>query len=373
MAKTKVKNIITSAVFVLIIAFLSIACLFHKPNDYSSSERRKLEQFPEFSMENVLSGKFFSKFQTYAADQFPMREGFREIKSISRFYLLHRKENNGIYISNGVAVKKETKINTDRLTSNVKLWQSIVEKYFPDSNIYYSVIPDKNYYASGNKYPHYSYDAFMNTVSSNAPSGAKYINIFDRLTISDFYSTDIHWKQECIYSVAEKIAQSMGAKIDAEGSYKIENCGDFYGVYYGQSALPLSPDTLNILKNSTTDSAKVYLYSYKDGKFVKDETVVYNPEDLSSNDRYDIFLSGPEALVEIENPNNKNGKTLFIFRDSFGSSISPLLISGYERIVLADTRYMSSALLAQIGLDTQGAADVLFLYTTTTLNDTVMR
>lgn len=373
MTKTKVKNIITSAVFVLIIGFLSIACLFHKPNSYSASERRKLEQFPEFTLENILSGDFFKKFETYTADQFPMREGFRELKSISRFYLLCRQENNGIYISNGVAVKKETTINDERLESNVKLWQSIVEKYFPESNIYYSIIPDKNYYASGNKYPHYSYDAFMNIVSSNAPAGATYINIFDRLAISDFYATDIHWKQECIYSVAEKIASSMGAKIDAENTYRKENCGDFYGVYYGQSALPLSPDALNIMKNTTTDSAKVYLYGYSGGKFVRNETVVYNPEDLSSNDRYDIFLSGPESLVEIENPNNKNGKTLYIFRDSFGSSISPLLISGYERIVLADTRYMSSSLLAQIGLDTEGATDVLFLYTTTTLNDTIMR
>lgn len=372
MKSAKVKNIITSAVFVLIIGFLSISCLFHGAKDYSESERRKLEQFPSLTLGNVLSGDFFKKFEKYAADQFPMREGFRSIKSVSRFYLIGRQENNGIYISNGIAVKKETEINSDRVTSNVKLWQSICNKYFPDANIYYSVIPDKNYYASGNKYPHYDYNEFMKIVSSNAPKNSHYINIFDNLAISDFYSTDIHWKQENIYGIADKIAGAMGTKIDPKDSYRIENLGDFYGVYYGQSALPLAPDKLNVLKNNTTDCAKVYLYGYKDGKFAKNETVVYNPDDLTSNDRYDIFLSGPESLVEIENPNNKNGKTLFVFRDSFGSSVSPLLISGYERVVLVDTRYMASGLLNQIGVNTD-ATDVLFLYTTTTLNDTIMR
>ena len=82
---------------------------------------------------------------------------------------------------------------------------------------------------------------------------------------------------------------------------------------------------------------------------------------MDSSDRYDIFLSGPESLVEIINPNNKNGKTLFIFRDSFGSSISPLLISGYERIVLVDTRYMASALLSDPHLSlNMTATEVLF-------------
>lgn len=374
MTNTKLKNIITSAVFILIIASLSLACLFHTPNSYSDSERRKLEQFPELTLENVFSGKFFEKFEKYAADQFPMREGFRSLKSVSRFYLLGRQENNGIYISDGVAVKKETEINADRVASNVKLWQNICNKYFPDANVYFSIIPDKNYYASGNKYPHYDYSEFMNIVSSNAPAHSNYIDIFDSLTISDYYHTDIHWKQESIYGIAAKLATAMGTKIDPEDSYRIEDLGDFYGVYYGQSALPLSPDKLNVLKNNTTENAKVYLYGYKDNAYFKDETVVYSPDDMDSSDRYDIFLSGPESLVEIINPNNKNGKTLFIFRDSFGSSISPLLISGYERIVLVDTRYMASALLSdpQLGLNME-TTDVLFLYTTTTLNDTVMR
>lgn len=372
MKSTKLNSIITSAVFVLIIGLLSISCIFHGAKEYSESERRKLEQFPELTLGNVLSGDFFKKFETYAADQFPLRESFRSIKSISRFYLLGRQENNGIYISNGVAVKKETQINGDRVASNVKLWESICDKYFQNANVYYSVIPDKNYYASGNKYPHYDYEEFMNIVTSNAPKSSHYINIFDDLKISDFYSTDIHWKQENIYGIADKIAGAMGADIDPKDSYRTESLGDFYGVYYGQSALPLPPDRLNVLKNPTTDNAKVYLYGYKNGKFAKTETVVYSTDDLNSNDRYDIFLSGPEAFMEIENPNNKNGKTLFVFRDSFGSSLSPLLISGYERVVIADTRYMASTLISQIGVDTD-ATDVLFIYTTTTLNDTIMR
>ena len=40
---------------------------------------------------------------------------------------------------------------------------------------------------------------------------------------------------------------------------------------------------------------------------------------------YDLFLGGPKALLRIENPAANNDRTLIVFRDSFGSSLVPLL------------------------------------------------
>ena len=59
-----------------------------------------------------------------------------------------------------------------------------------------------------------------------------------------------------------------------------------------------------------------------------------------------------------------------IFRDSFGSSLAPLLVSGYRTVTLIDLRYIaSSALDACITFDDQ---DVLFLYSTLILNSGAM-
>ena len=79
-----------------------------------------------------------------------------------------------------------------------------------------------------------------------------------------------------------------------------------------------------------------------------------------------MFLSGPISLVTIENPGARTDKKLVIFRDSFGSSIAPLLTGGYAEITLADIRYIHPDLLEQF-VDFEGC-DVLFLYSTLVLN-----
>ena len=77
-------------------------------------------------------------------------------------------------------------------------------------NVYYSVIPDKNYFlAEANGYPSLDYEAFINKLNSSVKD-MTYINIFDTLTIDDFYTTDTHWKQENIDEVVNRLGESMG-------------------------------------------------------------------------------------------------------------------------------------------------------------------
>jgi hypothetical protein len=82
-----------------------------------------------------------------------------------------------------------------------------------------------------------------------------------------------------------------------------------------------------------------------------------------------MFLSGNQPIVAMKNPQAPNGKRLIIFRDSFASSLAPLMISGYEEIVLVDLRYISSDLLGEY-IDFNNA-DVLFLYSTMLLNSSL--
>ena len=89
-------------------------------------------------------------------------------------------------------------------------------------------------------------------------------------------------------------------------------------------------------------------------------------EAASGRDPYEMFLSGSLSLLTIENPKGEKGKKLIVFRDSFGSSIAPLLISGYEQITLVDIRYIPREHLGRY-IDFTGC-DVLFLYSTMVLN-----
>ena len=95
-------------------------------------------------------------------------------------------------------------------------------------------------------------------------------------------------------------------------------------------------------------------------------TNVYDEAKLGSRDLYDFFLSGSEPLLTIENSEADTEKELVLFRDSFGSSLAPLLLQGYRKITLVDTRYMDPKLLGDY-VNFQNA-DVLFLYSTLVLN-----
>ena len=71
-------------------------------------------------------------------------------------------------------------------------------------------------------------------------------------------------------------------------------------------------------------------------------------------------------MLVIDNPKAEMDKELVVFRDSFGSSLVPLLIEGYSKITLIDNRYMASQLISEyVTFDDQ---DVLFLYSTPILN-----
>ena len=57
---------------------------------------------------------------------------------------------------------------------------------------------------------------------------------------------------------------------------------------------------------------------------------------------------------------------MIVFRDSFGSSLVPLIVQDYKTVTLVDIRYMDSRMLGQF-VEFKGQ-DVLMLYSTLVLN-----
>ena len=135
----------------------------------------------------------------------------------------------------------------------------------------------------------------------------------------------------------------------------------FYGVYYGQSALPLPSETIYYLTNDIIDNCIVTNY--------ENNTVgnIYDMKKANGKDPYEMYLSGPVSLITIENQDTKSDKELVIFRDSFASSITPLLTEAYSKITLVDIRYLRSDFLDKfIDFNHQ---DILFLYSSLVLNN----
>ena len=233
-----------------------------------------------------------------------------------------------------------------------------------NANVYYAVIPDKNVYmAQENGYPHLDYDAMRDKLREGL-SDLTEIELFDLLSLDDYYRTDAHWRQEALQDVVARITQTLGVPTPDWDAYEERQLSPFYGVYYGQAALPVSPDTLIYLESPATQGAVVAPLEQTGGE------TVYTPNRFSGMDGYDTFLSGAQALLVVENENAQTDRRLVLFRDSFGSSLAPLLLDSYRQITLVDLRYFTSDLLSDYV--TFDGADVLFLYSTSILNSAML-
>ena len=341
---------------------LSLWSAFKPADAMSISERRQLAAFPEVTAESLLSGKFMTDFETYSLDQFPMRDEFRTLKAITSFYLFGKKDNNDIYIADGYAAKIEYPMNKDSVTNAAGKFTYIYDKYLKDSasNVYLSIVPDKGYFlADKYGYPSMDYSEMVQIMKDNM-TYAEYIDIFPELSINSYYKTDTHWRQEKIVPVARKISEAMGAA--PLGDYTtVKTDVPFYGVYYGQSALPLDSESIYYVENPTLTGCTVT--NVETGKVY---TGTNDFEKLNGKDPYEMYLSGACAVMYIDNPNAATDKELVVFRDSFGSSLIPLLTEGYSRITILDTRYIIPDLLGNFAEFEN--ADVLFLYSTSILN-----
>ncbi|MBQ2890135.1 MAG: hypothetical protein IJE44_00640 [Clostridia bacterium] len=360
----KIKDIISVVIFAILVGAISLSCFLKKDDEYSESERRPLAQMTEVSAQTIFSGEFMKNFEEYSADQFPKRDVFRGIKAVFVNNVLNQMDNNGLYFKNGHISKIEYPENEKMMSHSAEIFNKIYDKYIDgkDMKIYLSIIPDKNYFF-GKDYGYLSidYDKFTDYFKKEMPY-AKYIDVAPLLDIDDYYKTDSHWKQEEITDVSEYILKEMGTVIKTD--YKVNEIEKpFYGVYKGQSALSVKGDTVKYLTNPALDSAIVNYYDTGAPKTGE----MYNMEKAEGKDSYEMFLSGSTPLVTIEHPENKNGKELIIFRDSFGSSLAPLLSLGYEKTTVVDIRYVGSDFLGNL-IDF-GSQDVLFIYSAVMLNN----
>lgn len=360
--KKNQKEFIYSIFVGVIFLGLSIMSWFKPSKAFSNTERRQLKQFPELTLQSITDGTFMKNFEDYTLDQFPFREGFRSLKSATQKFVFWQSDNNGIYLADGHISKLDYPYSSKAKENAIRKFESIYQTFIQDSDakVYFSIIPDKNYFlAEKNGYLSLDYDAFYNDMEQTFDF-MEYIEIRDLLTIDDYYYTDTHWRQEKIQDVAQRLSEKMGVSLKAEYE-TIELTSPFYGVYYGQLALPVKPDKISYLSHPLFNDCVVYDYEHQK------EIPIYDLELATRRDPYEMYLSGSLSVITIENPYATTDKELVVFRDSFGSSISPLLAEGYKKITLLDIRYLNENMIGNfVTFENQ---DVLFLYSTGVLNN----
>ena len=202
----------------------------------------------------------------------------------------------------------------------------------------------------------------MTDVLQQTVEHAQYIPLMYELSLSDYYQTDLHWKQEELFGVLNVLGDAMGFEVE-ESDFSLNSLSPYRGVYapYMENA---PSERMSYLVNRNTENAQVSIYER--GTY----TGVYLLDEWETDVPYNLFLGGPNPLVEITNPDLDNGKELIIFGDSFMSSLAPLLTGVYEKITLIDLRFVMSSYLPEVVSFT--GQDVLFLYNTAVVNNSSM-
>lgn len=199
---------------------------------------------------------------------------------------------------------------------------------------------------------------------------------FDKIAASlqnvvpvDAYSALEAHKNEAIYSRTDHHWQPLGAYYAAEAFAKAANVPFAPLSDYEKVTLPGYIGTLYMYTQSKTllnNPEDFVYYIPKTSLQVTQYDTTFNapaaanllldPASMSNSGYYMVFGSD-DRIVHV-NTECKNGRTLVIFKDSYGNALLPMLTSSFENIYLCDIRYFE--LNAIDFINRVGATDLLF-------------
>jgi len=344
----KLPNLLITLLFCLALGAGLLGLVFVPAPEVLQSERRK--PAPPPGVGDLRDGSWMRDFESYLADKFPLRDKFRTLRAFTALYLLGLTDKDGLYLDRGYAGKFEP-LDETAAKRSAEMIAKLAANY-PAQQVYYAIIPDKSIYAR-RRFPGFD-PARLREVTAPVLGGMTEIDLVPALSLESYYKTDLHWDQARLRPVVEALGETMG--FAPRWDYTPRGLGPFHGVYAGQLALPLKPDEMTILDGLDVIAAQ-YL-DPKAGDFVPGP--VYDEGKVTGRDPYDVFLDGAQALITLENPESTTERELYLFRDSFGSSLAPLLAANYRRVTLIDLRYINARVLPEYVAFAPGA-DVLFL------------
>ncbi|MBI4856093.1 MAG: hypothetical protein HY818_05055 [Acetobacterium woodii] len=352
--------------FIGILVFFPLASLILPDTKMSESENRILTQFPRFSVDSIIDGRYMKKMQKYAADQLVARNFWIYTKTSTDRFM-------GKNISNGVYLAKDSSLieNFDPLPAETTaLTQTAINNFterHPDLNHYFMLVPNA-----------ISVDADKLPTAAPVLDQNTYINEFtaglnDKLVFLDprsileenkdkqlYYKTDHHWTTLGAWLSFQGVADALGIKPNTDGYNTYPVTDSFSGALASKSGyLTFNTDTIDIYVPKSEDDYSVVTYIEEQKKSAS----LYNSEELNGKDKYAVFLEGNHPIIKIKNP-VANGKNLLIIKDSYANAFIPFLTPFYSEITVIDPRYYYDSIDALIA-DSQ-ITDVLYLYNANT-------
>lgn len=359
------KATLTGICFLVIMEGAFFLNAFMPDKTFSESENRMLQEAPVLDYDQYLDGRFETKFEKYADDQFVFRDGFIKVKTsfdVSKGVV----ESNGIYKSKDDYLIQQVTVPTKRRLENVEEALASFKKSNPTlrmnfllaptaGNILADKLPMAVELADQNKYM----DEFLASVEE---SGYNVIDVREQLrNIKDdqqiYYRTDHHWTSEGAYEAYKQLIPVLGFE-DVIEYEPVTVKTDFKGTLYSNSGFTNGTnDHIDIMMPVDKENHKDSVIDFQDDS--DKTTEFYKLDNLETKDAYSVFGGSNYPIYSIKTP-IKSSKRLLVLKDSYANCMIPLLAQYYREIIVVDPRYYFESLddLIQV----EGITDVLFLY-----------
>lgn len=367
----KTTNVITGICFIALLITVFLANLSLTDKSFSDEENRVLQKYPDFSFSSYMEGRYEKKLETYANDQFPLRNFFIKMKT-SCDKTLGKLESNGVYRCKDHYLMESINVPTDKWMQQTISSLRQFKRTYKKLNLYFllapnaaNVLKDKLAYTVKTEDQNQYMDHFFKEIQN-----AGIIPIDIRKTFSQYakrddkqlyYKTDHHWTTDGAY-IAYKYAAKIMNLADTVNYKRYVVKNDFRGTLASKSGFVNGEnDLLSIYMPADDRDYHNSVIYYSDTK--KKTTNFYQLDNLDTKDAYTVFGGSNHPMYTVKTP-TKSTKKLLLIKDSYANSFIPFLSQNYREIVVVDPRYFYDNINDIV--KAEEIDDVLFLYNANT-------
>jgi len=351
-------NKIISILFAGFLILMLILTFIIPGKKFSIEEKRELQSIPVFSAGNLMDGTLADDIESYISDHIPFRKLLIELNAqYDRLSL--RQTTKKIYVDrNGRLLERPCEIDIGTITENMDKINAFANTLGRSVDL--MIIPSAGYICgdiSNSIYDRYIDDSIITAISERAEDNVNVIDLQPKLksyAVPDelYYVTDHHFTSMGANLAVSEYAINKGMIPVAEEHYTKEVLDGFRGSTYSRAAFwRYQAERMELWHSDSKITVRIGDNTY-DSPFFYDN--------LNSGDMYTVFLGGNNSLVELQNHDISNGKTLLVVRDSFSNCMGSFFSEYYERVILIDLRYYKksvSALCTEYDVD-----DILIEY-----------
>ena len=173
-----------------------------------------------------------------------------------------------------------------------------------------------------------------------------------------YFRTDHHWTQLGAYYAYQEFCKSKGYSTKPLSAYQKMDFPNFYGTFYffmnRPESLKSHPDQVTAYQGSMNS-----MQFTDQGGTLQEGKLIYDAGQMLPGNKYNSFMMGDHAYVEIHNEEAPRQKSILVLKDSYGNAFVPLLAQDYRDVYVVDYRHYqenASSLMQEKDID-----EILFL------------